>query len=263
MSEKIIIDKESIKEFNKITVRFSESDYPLDISLLNDIKFNGTVRKRTGDIRVTDGFIEFAPKAGKKRGKLNDEYFMEEDRVTEYFSSRLLKGTDIKEIVFTAKGKELKLCLPCKPLTDCNGNVVEYSNCPSFSMSPHGNLSIYAGESSTSPKREKLVYADICKNWGWVMGENYRPDVLDLDLTAIKISEDGIGIECEVLNHTSLYSNVVFFFRFCKIHNFDVYLGNRNTRFELARMHNGHIYACLRGCNVCLECGEVAVYIEA
>lgn len=263
MNDKIIIDKESIKEFDKVKIFFLESFYIFDIDIINDVKFDATFKKRSGEYCVTDGFIELAPEVRKTLGTLIDDYYPDEERITECFYSRLIKGADINEIRFTSRKKELEFVLPCNPLTDCKGNVVEYSNCPSFTMSPHGNLRIYAGQSSDSPKREKLIYSDICKNWDRVIGKNYRPDFLDVAMNNLSIWEDGIAIGFDVFNMQCPVSDVGFFFKFCKIHSFNMYLGNYpfNTDFELARMVNGHIYVRFQDCGICFECGEISAYI--
>ncbi|MDE6667714.1 MAG: hypothetical protein K2K38_05145 [Clostridia bacterium] len=263
MKDKIIIDKESIKEFDEVKIYLGRSRYDFDIGAVADVNFEVTPVKRSADLKATDGFIELAPEALDAPGEFVDETgLLDMEYITEPILSGLEKGTDISKVCFTSREKELTVYLPCDPLTDCIGRVVESSNCPSFEILPDGTLRICVGKSSKSPQREKLICSDVCENWDFIMDKKYCPDILKVGANYLKIKEDGIAIGFEVYNRDSPVSDVEFFFKDCKIHSFYMCLGQGklNTDIEIARMVNGHIYVRLHGCRICLECKEVSVY---
>ena len=260
--DKIVIDKESVKEFDKVTIYFIKSYYTLDIGVITDMHFDVTVEKRTEDLEVTDGFIELAPKAVDVLGLLVDDYYPEEDRITEPLFSRLEAGTDITRLCFTSRKKEMTVYLPCNPLTDCDANVVECSDCPSVDVLPDGSLRIYAGKSSKNPSRENLICSDVCKNWNDIMGKKYRPDILNVRMNQLKIERNEIAIEVEICNPQSPVFFAEFVFNHYKIHSFNMYLGQGyfSADIEVARMDNGDFYVCLQECGICLECKEISVF---
>lgn len=260
MKEKILITKNEIKSFQNVDVYFLDSVYTLPCKFVTDIRFEAEKDLRSGKIYVTDGFIEFSSRAFSALGKQTHAYVPDEERLCIDFLQRIQEGTDIFRIGFSLPQTSLTLDLPCDPLLDCEGNVIEYSDCPSYALTEE-SLRIFAGKASESIKRTPVIYSDVCKNWERVVGKNYRPDLLQAEMISLRVDTSEIGIEFEIYNSKCPLQYMVFCFENYTIHSFNVYLEKTLADdISISRMANGNLFVLLKDCGICIECEGIAVY---
>ena len=159
--EKIVVDKELLKEYKSLLVVLENCDvYEIDVEDILDIYCVAElIDKKKCEYRTDDGFIKIAAKASNtiecsvlKDNEIGTEW---DHRLKERLE---MCGGCADMTSFSLRNKkkhDMDIYVPYNPLEGIlHGTEIELSNCPSFEIDNDGNIIIAFGKSSKQPTRK-------------------------------------------------------------------------------------------------------------
>ena len=156
--EKIIIDKEYLKEFESVLIVLENCDvYKISIEDIIDIYCEVTlINEKKNEYRTDDGFI----KISKKASNTVESSVLRDNETGTKWDHRLKErlemcgGVDMTSFSLRDKKKhKIDIYVPYNPLEDImHGSEIELSNCPSLEIDDMDNMYEYA-DTAIAPMR--------------------------------------------------------------------------------------------------------------
>ena len=259
--EKIIINKEFLKDYKSLEIVFENTDeYKLTIEDVLEIHL--IVKVEDKDYYIEDGYIKISNNASNIKETYTIVNNLQNTEWDQPLKERLTSdsGVDVTSIYLIDKNnKDLLLLAPYGPLEDImHGCEIELSNCPSAEIDKEGNILIEFGKSSKQPTRIDNNYHDLIKGWSDAF-PNFKPKILKVKLIEIQYHSNNYAsiyfIICnkEYKNH---YAEIIF--KNCKDINVETFFpSNRNCEIVMSKLINGLIYVGIDGLDIDFICSNV------
>jgi len=268
--EKIIINKEFLKDYETLTLFFENLDiYEINVNDIIDIYCE--VESLTSNIKykANNGFIKIKSKTviSKKNSQNNNTFIIEDDYI---LTERLNYGDGSIDITsFKLKNKEsneIEVLVSYNPLIEIiHGYEIEYSNCSSVESDNDENILIYFGESSKQPKRKDNNYSELIIGWSNIFGSN-QPKTLKMLVNSFKtFGEDNINFELYFKIKNKYYINKYMNLLFLDCGNLEMDLNfpdNGECELIMSKMNDGRIFVGLYGQGIQFYCSKVIEYSE-
>ena len=269
--EKIVIDKEYLKDFKSILIGLENCDvYEIDACDILDIYCEATyiTQKKREYHRTDDGFIKIAAKASKTV----ESWILRGNAMGTKWDYRLKErlemcngGADMTS--FSLKDKEnrkLHVYVPYDPLVNImGGGEIELSNCPSLEIDGEGNMIIAFGKSSKQPKRKDNNYNELITGWEKAFGE-YLPTVLKVNgksLSRFGGQKMNFSFHFEICDKNCKKSIAELVFMDCKSVGMELFFPEKgDCQIVMSKMADGRIYVGFDGLGIDFICSSIMEY---
>ena len=268
--QKIVIDKNSIKDYKSLFVVLENCDvYEIPVADILDVSCEATlISKQNNEYRTGDGFIKIAASA-----KDTIESFVAKNKeIGSKWDYRLRKrlemcdsGVDMTSFSLRDKQKyEIDIYVPYNPLEDImHGSEIELSNCPSLEIDDEGNMMIAFGKSSKQPRRKDNNYHELIAGWQDAFGD-YSPRILKVKgkrLSTFGAKNKNFSFCFEICNKNFKKDMAELVFMDCKRVRMEMFFPEKgDCQIVMSKMEDGRIYVGFDGLGIDFTCSSVLEY---
>lgn len=260
----LTINEEFIREFEFLRIGFENCEvYAVPIADILEIKCN-IAKANASCYFADDGFIKISARAKNLRSvsyspRQNDGDFTLEKRLSAYND---VTGFDLK-----GNGKRtVSIDIPYDPLFNafCLAEI-ENTNCNSFETLENGDMIIWFGKSSKTPKRIQNDYKVLVKGFEENYA-NFNPKILKIANAVVETfgeSNEHVTVAGKIKNKGAFNKDVELVFLSVKDLQIEaIYPMRGATDVDIAKMQNGKFYVALRGLGFGFYCNDIYEYYK-
>ena len=268
--EKIVIDKEVLKEYKSLLVVLENCDvYEIDVEDILDAYCEAElIDKKNCEYRTSDGFIKISARASQA---VECSVLRNQEIGTEWdhrLKERLeMCGGCADMTSFSLSNKkihDMDIYVPYDPLEGIlHGTEIEWSNCPSFEIDSEGNMIIAFGKSSKQPTRKDNNYAELVEGWKDAFGD-YAPEILKVNAESLSTFGDeqrSFSLYFKICDKKSKKDFAELVFMDCKDIDFELFFPQKgDCEIVMSKMIDGRIYVGFDGLGIDFICASVLEY---